>query len=291
LKYHPDRNVDDQYAAAKYKAVTDAYHVLIDPIKRKQYDQQGEEPSQTASTSEATEQESSLSGIGRVFGAVISRFGLPLSSHVAPDVIQTAQSICRNGGIEGGGPPLDVRVNDLPWGWSAQSKVDRQNAAFYRLTVDPQHAETGFIIHCRSVSKGKFKIILFDKNGIVMYEEESIKHPHYTHSTLFFTTFDTYLLGEPSSSSTSSNTSEKIILPPLFSKLEGFVLSKKKILPGQYLLCVYGDNFLGKTAYSIIAVPAKNDSIAVQGLEEADEQLTETKVQLEMLKNEYFQVS
>lgn len=223
-----------------------------------------------------------MSGIGRVFGAVISRFTIPLQA--APDIVNTAQSICRNGGIEGGGPPLDPRVSDLPWGWAAEAKADRQVGAYYRVTVDPQHAETGFIIHCRSISKGKFKMILFDRDGAVLHQEESSKEKElpYTHGTFFFTTFDTYRLGEPTFSDKT--------LPSVFHKLETFTHTKKKIIPGQYLLCVYGDNFLGKTSFSIIAVPAKNDSPEVQGLEDADECLVETKSALDTLKNEYISV-
>ncbi len=42
LKYHPDRNKDDPAAEAKFKEISEAYAVLSDEGKRRQYDQIGD---------------------------------------------------------------------------------------------------------------------------------------------------------------------------------------------------------------------------------------------------------
>src|SRR3989338_10568494 len=42
LKYHPDRNPDDQASEDKFKEASEAYEVLSDPNKRQVYDQYGE---------------------------------------------------------------------------------------------------------------------------------------------------------------------------------------------------------------------------------------------------------
>ena len=43
MKYHPDKNPDDEEAVAKFHDINEAYEVLQDDEKRKIFDQRGEE--------------------------------------------------------------------------------------------------------------------------------------------------------------------------------------------------------------------------------------------------------
>jgi curved DNA-binding protein len=68
LKYHPDHNKDDKSAETKFKELSEAYAVLSDPEKRKQYDMFGAEGFQNRFT-----QEDIFRGFD--FGSIFKEFG------------------------------------------------------------------------------------------------------------------------------------------------------------------------------------------------------------------------
>jgi molecular chaperone DnaJ len=87
-KYHPDANPDDPAAADRFKEIGEAYSVLSDPAKRKQYDQMRKlgafgfgqrRPSSTGGFSTRTSPEGGFSfddlpgGLGDIFSSIFDR--------------------------------------------------------------------------------------------------------------------------------------------------------------------------------------------------------------------------
>jgi curved DNA-binding protein len=68
LKYHPDRNKGDKAAEAKFKDISEAYAVLSNPEKRKQYDSFGAEGFQSRFSQEDIFRNVDFSSIFREFG-------------------------------------------------------------------------------------------------------------------------------------------------------------------------------------------------------------------------------
>jgi hypothetical protein len=136
------------------------------------------------------------------------------------------------------------------------SRVARQDANFYRITVDQVKSHNGFIIFCRSLT-GKFKLVIFDSNGEVIHIDESIRSrdgSQWESSLYFLSAFSMYRLSPPLPAAIREQD-----LPPVFNSLDSFTQCNMSLAAGQYLVCVYGDNFIGKTSYSLLAVPTLND--------------------------------
>lgn len=134
--------------------------------------------------------------------------------------------------------------------------MERQGARYFRLTIDERQVRNGFIIFCRSLN-GNFKLVIFDCTGNVLHMQESALTPDRSQNdtSLYFTEQNIYNLGKPTPSVLSESD-----LPPVFNRLDGFTKCNNTINEGQFLVCVYGDNFIGKTNFSLLAVPMLADS-------------------------------
>ena len=81
LKYHPDKNPDDKAAEERFKEITEAYAVLSDPDKKKQYDQFGDAAFHQNFSQEDIFRNADLGSIFREFGFG-GRGGDDIFSHI-----------------------------------------------------------------------------------------------------------------------------------------------------------------------------------------------------------------
>lgn len=206
--------------------------------------------------------------------------------------------------------PTPPPFQDLVWGWNNETKVERTHCNYYRMHVDSLKAQNGFVLQCRSASKDKFKLMVFSgTTGELLYSDDSTKLKDKTASvvTMYFTNFDVYDLAEGASASgtsflggaagtnkdsasTTAVTTTATTTPVLFRRIEAVKAARKPAHEGFYLVAVYGDNFIGRSQYSLIAVPSHNQSKEVESLQEADKSLLAAQEKIQALQKRYEEV-
>uniref|UniRef100_A0A0K0F6Y6 DnaJ homolog subfamily B member 9 (inferred by orthology to a human protein) n=1 Tax=Strongyloides venezuelensis TaxID=75913 RepID=A0A0K0F6Y6_STRVS len=277
LKFHPDRNPNDVHAQEMFKEISVAYSILSDPNRRRQYDISG--PSETALDFDGVDLSNDIGAVGRVFGALFSKLGVPIPTVVPAKILGQAKEICCG---ESGSPTVTL----LDPGISIDGSVNKQEGNFYKFSVTEADQKQGIIIRVSSTSMSKFKLIIFDKDGGVRQIQESQKKKSCTSAELFYVPFDRIHIGEFVPLKYFMEDKET---PITFHYLDA--LEPQGSFPlrlGDQIVCVYGDQFLTKTKYSIQILPLNeecNEKIdSIRGLETT---LTFKKAEMAKFQNEY----
>jgi len=287
MKYHPDKNPGDEESASKFKEISTAYAVLSDPNKKRQYDLHGEEGSINELTSINVEE---MGTVGRIFGALISKAGIPVPTEITTKVLSAAQFI---GSGQTYVPGFDIpQVTDLVWGQTVTGTVERQTAHFYRINITQEELmNTGIIINCKSMdNQDKFKVVFFDNQGQVTLVEESQRRKRHSEAVMYLVPYSRYNLAEsPMPLHMMKRLDDDV--PPVFMILDTYDRDIKSILPGTHLFCIYGDNWFQSVKYSlrpVVAVPPFTD--CVQTIQRTESKLAEKKQQLESFQSEFTEI-
>ncbi|KAK5975803.1 DNaJ domain (Prokaryotic heat shock protein) [Trichostrongylus colubriformis] len=277
LKYHPDRNPGDIHAQEQFKKISIAYSVLSDPNKRRQYDVSG--PSSSQLDFEGFDV-SELGGVGRVFGALFNKLGVPIPTQIVPKVLAQARQLCE-------GSACEVEARAIAPGEIISASIAKQEGAFYSIEMREEYRQHGICIVCKSASSSKFKLVLFDKEGGVrMIQESQKKKSAGTQAEMFFVPFTIANLGEFVPLKFHMEDRDT---PLAFHYLDTLETQVAHLLDSRkHILCVYGDNWLNSVKYTITFMPISSDSMKpFEEIVELEKILLAKKTEMAKFQTEY----
>lgn len=156
LKYHPDHNKGDKTAEAKFKEISEAYAVLSDPEKRKQYDTFGAEGFQNRFSQEDIFRGFDFSSIFREFG-----FGGGRSDNIFSQIF--------GGGMGGGAGRAHFHTGGSPFDSSFQAFQGQPRG------MKGQDLVYELSLTLEDVANGAEKLVAYDLGGT--QERVSVKIP------------------------------------------------------------------------------------------------------------------
>lgn len=155
LQYHPDRNKGDKSAEAKFKDISEAYAVLSDPEKKRQYDMFGAEGFQSRFTQEDIFRGFDLGSIFREFGFGGGGRGQGIFNEMFRGMGGTGQNYFR-----GGGSPFGSSYG----GFQGQNRAAKGQDLVYELPLTLEEL-------CKTTNK----VIAYQVEG--RQEKVSVKVP------------------------------------------------------------------------------------------------------------------
>ena len=148
-RYHPDKNVGDPTAGDVFKELALSYSILIDPEKRRAYDQRGFD------AVDLEEESLDMSNLGMFNTAVValfSKLGVPIKTSISAAVVEEAQR-------------GTVTVRPLPVGRVVADRVEKQGAHFFGCTISEEQARAGIAVRVTSGTTSKFKLLYFEQES------------------------------------------------------------------------------------------------------------------------------
>ncbi|CAD5221460.1 unnamed protein product [Bursaphelenchus xylophilus] len=278
LKYHPDRNPGNNEAQETFKKISIAYTVLSDPNKRRQYDLYGVK--ENANDFDGVDL-SELGGMGRFFGAMFSKLGVPIPTVIGPKVLGQARDLCTG--------KDETSARSLQPGVWVSDAVSTQDAHFYRIQMRPEWQQNGVIIRCKTFTGSKFKLVLFDKEGGVRMIREGQKKKSSVTAEFYFVPFPRVHIGEFIPMKFYLEDKDTPLTFHYLDALESEGCNSLEVR--DHFLCVYGDNFFQSVKYKLQFLPL-NDKCreAINEISQLEPSLTQKRTEMSIFQKEYMDI-